>query len=243
MKITPLLLATGIASAIVLGPEAPALAAPETASSIIDARSIPDTLELVQSPANSPDPAVVRVVLKNGHSFEGSITEYSRDRSVCAMRDHSGKTTMINPGDISAVTLLHSGNAKSRLLGGKIFREGSEAPTLIALRREAERLSSRFSMKVAVLLPANESDNLDCRFSYGKMLGALESALVEVTKDAAGKTALAKFANGVTVEDAKEDSVLSVTAHQNLLNVRFDCRKPLVEGYIAALNKALSDVL
>lgn len=243
MKITCLLLATGIASAIFLGTETPAVAAPETASSIIDARSIPETLELVQSPANSPDPAVIRVVLKNGHSFEGSVTEYSRDRSVCAIKDHSGKTTMINPGDISALTLLHSGNAKSKLLGGKIFREGSEAPTFIALRREAERLSSRFSLKVTVSLPDDESDNLDCRFSYGKMLGALESALLEVTKDAAGKEALAKFASGVTVEDAREDSALSVTPREKLLSVRFDCRKPLLGDYVARLNKALSDVL
>lgn len=210
----------------------------------IVARTVPELLQIVEAKPGVSNPAIVRLTLRNGLQFEGRISSYDARKGVCVIEGENGKSSIIDIGEIAAVTVLHPGAAKTALQGGLVYREeGDEAPTFIALRRTAESLSKQYNTGISMLLPESESENLDCRFAANRMLSALDNALKDVNSDKLGQDAIAGFRDGIRLSHQAGASVLAKRAEKKAIDVQFDCLAPLSQGYESRLTDAIKKLL
>lgn len=220
-----------------------AMADPSARAGRVVSRSIPELLQVVESKPGATNPAIVRVTLRNALQFEGQVTSYDARKGVCVIAGDHGQTTIIELGNIVAVTIITPGSAKTALQGGLIYREeGDEAPTFISLRRSAESVAKQNNTVVELSLPDTSSDNLDCRFAANRMLLALDAALKDISADKLGQDALRRFTKGVRLTHEAGASSQWKNGGQ-YIDVRFDCTAPLFQDYETALANGLKKLL
>jgi hypothetical protein len=206
-------------------------------------RSIPELLRIVEAKSGTTDPALVRVTLRNGVRFEGMVSSYDTREGVCVLSASDGQTSVIEVGEIVAVTILRPGAAKIALQGGRIYREeGDDAPSFLAMKRRATELSKQYKANVELVIPDQENENLDCRFATHRLLGALEATLKDVTVDTMGQQGLARYRSGIRLTHQSGASQEALATGQSI-TVRFDCRAPLTQGYDADLAEGIRKLL
>lgn len=204
---------------------------------------IPELLRIV-STADGDDRPVVRLQLRSGSTFEGTVTDFSPEKGVCSVVDRSGTRTVLSLPEVAAVTVVHAGSALVALQGGKLYRaEHDTVPSRLELRRSSEQLSTRFGTSVTCAPPDDAAENADCRFAYGLVTGALEEALAKITSDALGREALGRKKNGIRCVHTPGGALSVASESADEIVIRLDCRAPLDGGYKEQLRSELNKLL
>lgn len=221
---------------------APSAVSAEPAGAKVEPRRIADLLQLLSDSADANNPPIVRISIRNGHTFTGMISGCKHETGTCSIADRDGNPTLFNIGDVSAATVERPGAAKIALQGGKIYRETDTPPPFLTLIRNAQGISQRFGVGVNLSVPESLRTDLDCRFATDHVLNALGPALEDVNEDALGQDALRALTSGIVVEHSS-GKALGLSSDKKAVTIHFDCTAPLDSGYLATVKEELKRVL
>jgi hypothetical protein len=219
-----------------------AVAENEPSVRLAEGLSISDTLRIVAQHQSS-DPAQVRVVLKSGVIFEGSIAGYDERKAVCHLIQHDGSTSLINVFDVSSITVLDAGSAKVALQGNKIYREASTSvPTNLVFKRYLAELAAKSPVSIRTAFSEADIQSADCRYYAHELLKALETSVSQVVADQSGRDAIKQHGNSIAVlHRAKAE--LTISASPAGVTLQFDCLAPLAGNYQEQITSELNSVL
>lgn len=204
---------------------------PENALRQIPARSV-DTilgvLKTLRKRANAGEAIAIPCLhlrLRSGHQITGRLLDVTENKgemvvllheSDCNDRSPATHAAYFSAHDIEVLTILDAGSLAHLIsFGAVVFPPGTQAPTMLALRRRAEEIATEIGTSITLTLTPEEDSQ---RFRLGQYLEALGTVLRGFTADDIGQQAVMNTAfvlQSGTLNATKTDDGVVITVDLN----------------------------
>jgi len=206
---------------------------PEDALRQIPARSVGTilgVLNTLRKRANAGEAITIPCLhlrLRSGHQITGRLLDVTENKgemvvllheSECNDRSPATHAAYFSAHNIEALTILDAGSLAHLIsFGAVVFPPGTQAPTILALRRRAGEIATEMDTTLTVdLTPEDDTQ----RFRLSEYLEALGAVLRGFTADDIGRQAVMNTAfvlQSGTLNATKTDGTVVITVDLNTI--------------------------